>query len=304
MGVLTSNLFTTAEPATLKKLEDCATGLPNEALSHFTLGQSGEHIRKTQEALKSVQESNPGLGIPKFTINGSYDQAFADAIKVYKTKRGIKNFANKFDDIVGIKTIRSLDAENKSGPPKQNPPSGPIPKKPNEVPRALQNCVPDADCPVSSEFDIRLILGVSGGEVVEIGKFFFSIRDTTNGLSCGYVLRVGGLGVGASPISPAGGGSIKHFSTSKPVRVTRFGPFASIGQATNKPAIPVAVSLLVLGFKPDGESFRLTPPMTIDTGPIEIPGINLHAGQLAPLSRCLSSTGAVRRVLGAADFPA
>jgi hypothetical protein len=304
MGVLNSKLFTDGDQATVKKLEDCATGQPNEAQSHFTIGQSGEHIKKVQEALKSVQEGNPGLGIPEFSVNGVYDQRFANAIRIYKTKRDIRNFANKIDDIVGVKTIRSLDKENKSGPPKVNPSPSPTLRKSGEFPRPLPNCVPDSDCPSSREFDVTLLAGVSGGEVVEIGKFFFTIRDTTNGLSTIYILRVGGFGAGASPISVAGGGGKKHFTTSQPVRVTRFGPFGSIGSATNKPAIPVSGALLVLGFHPDGLRVpRLTPPMTIDTGPIEIPGANIHAGQLKILSLCNGQPGATRRVLGINDVP-
>ncbi len=74
MGVLTSKLFTDADQTTVKKLEDCATGQPNEAQSHFTIGQTGEHIKKVQEALKSVQEGNSSLGIPEFSVTGVYDQ--------------------------------------------------------------------------------------------------------------------------------------------------------------------------------------------------------------------------------------
>jgi len=86
MGVLTSNLFTKTDQQTVNKLENCATGQPNESQSHFTIGQTGEHIKKAQEALKSVQEENPSLGIPDFSVNGVYDQRFANAIRVYKTK--------------------------------------------------------------------------------------------------------------------------------------------------------------------------------------------------------------------------
>jgi len=34
MGVLASKLFTEGDPITLQKLEDCAQGRPNEAVSH------------------------------------------------------------------------------------------------------------------------------------------------------------------------------------------------------------------------------------------------------------------------------
>ncbi len=302
MGILTSKLFTNADQATVTKLEDCATGQPNEAQSHFTIGQTGEHIKKVQEALKSVQEENPGLGIPEFSVNGVYDQEFANAIRVYKTKRDIRNFANQIDDIVGVKTIRSLDEENKSDPPKVNPSPSPTPRKPGEFPRPLPNCVPDSDCPSSRDFDVTLLTGLSGGEVVEIGKFFFTIRDTTNGLSTTYLLMVGGFGAG-SPISVAVGGGTKHFTTSQPVRVTRFGPFGSIGSATNVAGVPVNFALLVLGFHPDGLVPRPTAPIMIDTGPIPIPGASILAGQLKILSLCNGQPGATRRVLGINDLP-
>ncbi len=69
-----------------------------------------------QDALKAVQLDHPGLGIPAFKANGTYDTAFADAIGVYKTKRDIKNHAHQIDKIVGIKTIRELDDDNNPDP--------------------------------------------------------------------------------------------------------------------------------------------------------------------------------------------
>ena len=285
MSELKSNLLTGGDPLTAQKLEDCATGQPNEAQSHFTIGQTGEHIKKVQEALKSVQEGNPGLGIPEFSVNGVYDQNFANAIRVYKTKREIRNFANKIDDIVGVKTIRSLDKENKSGPPKVNPSPSPPPKTPGEFPRPVPKCVPDSDCPSSKEFDVPLVAGGSGGEVVEIGKFFFAIRDTTNGLSSAYILRVGGFG-GGSPFSVVGGGSKKHITTGSAVRVTPFGPFGSMASATNVAGVPVNFAFLTLGFHPDGKSPRPTILFKIDTGPIEIPGASIHAGPIVFIRMC------------------
>ena len=301
---MTSNLFTDGDQATVKKLDNCATGQPNEVQSHFAVGQTGEHIRRLQEALKSVQEGNPGLGIPEFSVNGVYDQKFADAIRVYKTKRDIRNFANKIDDIVGVKTIRSLDKENKSGPPKVNPSPSPTPRKPGEFPRPLPNCVPDSDCPSSKEFDVTLLLGLSGGEVVELAKFFFTIRDTTNGLSTTYVFRGGGIGAG-SPISGGGFGGKQHFTTGQPVRVTRFGPFSSMASATGfVPLAPkVNIALLVLGFRPDNLFPRVTAPMTIDTGPLPIPGGSVHVAQLKIISLCNGHPGATRRILGLNDLP-
>ncbi len=305
MGVLTSNLFTDGDQLTVNKLENCATGQPNEVTSHFTKGQSGEHVRRVQEALKAAQRADPNLDLPDFSVNGTYDQNFASAISAYKTKREIRNFANKIDDIVGIKTIRSLDQEQKSNPPRQNPEAPPKLKKPGDFERPLPNCVPDSICPSSNEFEISLVLGVSGGEGLEIGEFFFAIRDTANGLSSFYKLRVAGIGAGISPITPAGGGGKKHFNTSHAVRVTRFGPMASIGSASAESGVPQAsVALITLGYKPDAlRAPRLTSPISIDTGPVVIKGASLHAGQLLVTSKCGAEDGASRRVLGALDNP-
>jgi hypothetical protein len=186
MGELQSARFTQGEAAAVKRLEDCATGRPSEVASHFTVVQTNPAVTKLQEALKEVQQRNPGLGIPAFEVSGTYDQNFANAILAYKTKRDIRNFANKFDNIVGIKTIKSLDSEKG---PKTNPAPPPDPKKkPGEFPRQLPNCVPNSLCPPSKEIDVTLMAGVSGGEGVEIARNFFIIRDTTNGLSAVYRL--------------------------------------------------------------------------------------------------------------------
>src|SRR5664279_1136924 len=109
MGELKSARFTQGDSSTVRRLEDCATGRPSEIASHFAIGSSGPAITKLQEALKEIQRNNPALGIPEFQVNGTYDRDFANAILAYKTKRDIRNFADKFDNIVGIKTIKSLD---------------------------------------------------------------------------------------------------------------------------------------------------------------------------------------------------
>jgi hypothetical protein len=111
MGVLQSRLFVGADPAVNEKLEACATGKPNEYSTHFTVNQRGEHIRLVQVALRRASNRNPNWKIPSFEVNGIYSPAFAKAVFAYKAVKGIKNYASKIDDIVGIKTIRSLDAD-------------------------------------------------------------------------------------------------------------------------------------------------------------------------------------------------
>jgi hypothetical protein len=304
MGVLKSARFLQGDSATVNRLEDCANGRPSEVASHFTLGAKGTPVIQLQEALKAVQQNNPGLAIPPFVVNGVYDQAFANAVLQYKKKRDIRNFANNFDNIVGIKTIRSLDSETA---PKTNPPAKPFPKKPSEFPKQLVNCVQDNDCPTSRNFEVRLVAGVSGGEVVELAEFFFAIKDLTNGLSSGYKLRAAGFGVGLVPISVAGGGSVSIIATALPVRVTRFGPTGVIASLVSPiPGTPGSVisrALLTLDFRPDGAAARSTLPFVIDTGPISIPGVAAHGGQLSIVGDCLGQPGAVRRQLGALDFP-
>ena len=127
MGVLVSKLLTGADQATTAKLEDCATGQPNEVASHFSEGQNktGEHVSRVQQALQNIQKNEPGLGIPAFSVNGDYDSAFAKAIAVYKEKRNLRNFANKIDEVVGVKTIRRLDLDQATieGKGKTEPPT-------------------------------------------------------------------------------------------------------------------------------------------------------------------------------------
>jgi hypothetical protein len=303
MGVLASKLFTDADKATVDKLEDCATGRPSEVSSHFARNQnqSGEHIRRVKQALKNVQDLEPGLGIPPFTVDEVYDDAFARAVAVYKDKRNIRNCANKIDDIVGIKTIRSLDNDAQKRPRVE---PAPKPKKPNVVPRALPNCVTEGDCPTSTEFDVTLLFGVSGGEIGEVSKFFFTIRDTINGVSSLYLLSGGGFGVSPLPVSVADGGGPKHFSTTNaPVRVTRFGPFAAFASATNLvPPFVASATFLTMQFRPDGSGLRLTLPLRIDTGFISIPGASIEGATFKIQSICRGGPGAVRRIITRGDL--
>jgi len=111
MGTLKSRLFLVTDTATNDKLEACATGKPNEMSTHFTVQSRGEHIRLVQVALSRVKNREPGLKIPEFKVDGNYSPDFARAVFAYKKARGIKNFSSNIDDIVGIKTILSLDKE-------------------------------------------------------------------------------------------------------------------------------------------------------------------------------------------------
>ena len=96
MGVLSSKLFTGEgiDDSTRQRLEDCALG-GNETLTHIAHGQLGQHVRRVQEALSRIRESDPSLGIPTFSVNGVYDPAFAHAVYVYKQRRKILNYRGR-----------------------------------------------------------------------------------------------------------------------------------------------------------------------------------------------------------------
>jgi hypothetical protein len=52
-----------------------------------------------------------------------------------------------------------------------------------------------------------------------------------------------------------------------------------------------------------GRRIAVRLPFVIDTSPISIPGVAAHEGQLSIVGDCLGQPGAVRRHLGALDFP-
>jgi hypothetical protein len=266
-------------------------------ISHFTLRQSGEHIRRVQQALKNVQEREPELGIPAFEVSGVYDEAFAKAIYVYKSKRGIRNYANKIDDIVGIKTIRSLDTDATRRKREEPPPR---PKKPSDFPRQLPNCVPEANCPASKRFEVTLLVGVSGGEIAELSRYWFTVRDTVNGLSSLYLLTAFGAGLGV-PVTVSNGGGPRAFDTGDPVRVTRFGPGGGLASYTHLTSLP-GIAILTLQYSADGAGLRMTTPMLIDTGDINIMGASIQVAKFSCLTTCHGGPGAVRRVITRADL--
>jgi hypothetical protein len=130
MGVLKSPLFVNTPQPTNDKLEACATGKPNEVSTHFTIGETGEHVRLVKQALKDYATKHPDEITTPFTVDRTYDKNFATAIGQFKTTRKppLLNFAGKIDEIVGIKTIRALDDTAAPGPPAPKPPPPPPPQ--------------------------------------------------------------------------------------------------------------------------------------------------------------------------------
>lgn len=101
LGILKSNLF-----AGDARLEACATSNPD----HVTPGTVGPQVRKIQGAVITLDDAI--ISSSEFNT-GLYGPSTARAVLAYKTKRNIVNrsYESRADDIVGIMTIRRLDAE-------------------------------------------------------------------------------------------------------------------------------------------------------------------------------------------------
>lgn len=307
MGELSSKLFTEGDADAVKKLDNCATGRPSEVQSHFTQGMSGEAVKKLQLALKNAKDNDPdppGLlaDMPAFSINSQYDKAFADAIEFYKTQKGILNYAGKIDRIVGIKTIHELDKEATKR--KQVDPDPRPVRPPGEHKRAMKNCVPEDEVPAGTSFYVRMLLYASGGEGIELSKYWFAVRDKTNGLSALYLMTGVGLGT-PSPIPGqfSFGGGPKDFDIDAPgAKVTDF-VWCQIGGATHPPPLQdfVNISAIVMQYKNETGTHTTT-PMTIDTGKINVPGAGFQTGPWKLLSQCQGKGGATRHEISGNDL--
>lgn len=219
---------------------------------------------------------------------------------MYKQLRNIRNFRDQIDDIVGVKTIKSLDDDLQPSKPKQQPGPPPSrPKKPNVFPVPDgPNCVNDEGCPISDQFEVELVATASIGEGLEGAVFLFRIRDTKNMVTARYKLTALGIGLSKLPVGAGGGGKPSPFRTSKPVRVTRFGPAASFGFLTI-PQTTITFGRLNLSFRPEGSTVPgLRAFIDVDTGPVTIPGsvVGVHGGPLSLLSTCRGKPGATRGI--------
>jgi hypothetical protein len=98
---LESNLF-----AGDARLDACAVSNRD----HVTPGATGPHVRKIQAAVMVLD----GAVIDKGELDAArYGPSTARAVLAYKRKRDIVNhsYQSQADDIVGIMTIKALDAE-------------------------------------------------------------------------------------------------------------------------------------------------------------------------------------------------
>ena len=138
---LRSNLFR-GDP----KLEPCAVSDP----AHITPGSVGDHVRKIQQALILID----GLSIdPGELASKRYGQSTAAAVLAFKRKRNIIRNQTQVDNIVGILTIKTLDAEMFAKEQITPPDPGPLPP------------LPPPPEPLSNQFSIRAA-GRSGGILI------------------------------------------------------------------------------------------------------------------------------------------
>jgi peptidoglycan hydrolase-like protein with peptidoglycan-binding domain len=104
---LKSQLFTTPDPD--PQLEACLVSDP----AHIMPGSRGDHVKKIQNALNRLS-AGPGRENFGLKVDGWYGVKTAAAVKAYKnapSRRILQPWQKTADDIVGKRTIKSLDDE-------------------------------------------------------------------------------------------------------------------------------------------------------------------------------------------------
>jgi hypothetical protein len=195
----------------------------------------------------------------------------------------------------------------KPGQPIPPAPSIPrsFPKKPGSFPKPIPRrppsrvCVTERDCPFGEFFTIQLLVGLSGGEIVEAGVFGFLIVDTLNKLEAVYTLTSGGLGTPGLPVNVSLVGKPSQFRTRKAVKVTNFGPVGAITSATVPVgpggSVPITLfSILNFNFHNSGSLVAAGSVFIsdFDTGPVSIPGAGIQLGRLKLETVCRGGPGA------------
>jgi hypothetical protein len=113
------------------RLEPCAVSDP----AHITPGSAGDHVSKIQQALIAID----GLSIDAGELASKrYGQSTAAAVLAFKRKRNIIRNQTQVDNIVGILTIKALDAEMFAKEQITPPDPGPLPPLP-APPEPLSN---------------------------------------------------------------------------------------------------------------------------------------------------------------------
>lgn len=263
MSTLTSPLFSGADATTREKLENCANGVPNEMVSHFTIGAQGAHIRLLQLALQAVVHQEPAIGAAPFKVNGTYDVAFAAAVAKYKSARGLLNYAGAIDDIIGRKTMARLDKDVMNiGLPTDGVPSHP------------PLCQQASGCPVARSFTLQFFAELSNGYMVEPAHFIVVIRDETHGIFTRYLALVRGVDR-AEPVSGLPLGAPSPFTTHDPCKVANFFAFSMGYVSVQNPLQHPGLALQMTLDYENESGVHTTAPFHVESGQIVLPG---HGG--------------------------
>jgi hypothetical protein len=110
-------LSTTPKPVQ-DRLNACLASDP----AHIQPGQSGDHIKVIQQALNTIRERKPDIGINEIKdAPGTWGDDTTNAVFVYKLFNHIKRSGQKLDPIVGRMTLTQLDNDLLSTPPRPAP---------------------------------------------------------------------------------------------------------------------------------------------------------------------------------------
>ena len=154
-----------------------------------------------------------------------------------------------------------------------------------------------------------MLFNATGGEIVEFLKYWFTVRDETNGLSVLYLMTAGGLGTPSPlPGSFSYGGQTTPFTTKFPVRVTGFISCQIIGatppaQPTDVvPQLKFSFGVITMQYRSDDSGVHTAGPKSIDTGKISVPGLSGQTGPWKIVSVCHGGPGATRHVITENDL--
>ena len=161
-----------------QRLNACLASDPQ----HIAPGQRGNHVKAVQDALETLRQRMPNLGLVKITDPpGTYGQSTAAEVKKYKRINHIVRTGQPLDDIVGRMTISQIDNDLLRGSNPTPPPPSPPPEPPPPPPP---------------------IVGVAG---VQIGP-----QDNRGRFIADYYTKCGLETIGPGQITTGG---IQHFST-------------------------------------------------------------------------------------------
>ena len=118
-----------------------------------------------------------------------------------------------------------------------------------------------APIPLSKEWAIRWVSGISGGEVIGIDSVRFDIADTKNHLHAYYDYRQDAFGVSLVAVAVTLGGSWTRFPTDTEIHISDFD-----GPCRYSTASAASLSVNYLTITPKGGATTIPATLKIDTG--------------------------------------